>query len=235
MKEPNITNALRNIAILSDLLPLILFLFFARSKKDIGLRVAFLLSAYGLLVNFFVFTNSHLRDHSFLVSRISTIIEFSLYSFFFFKIIRSRVFKTGIIIASASMALLFVYFLFVNSSNSFDSFPSGLSTLIFFIFSIFFLFEKIKNEPSLFLYTSPSFWVVVAVIIYSAGTFFPFIYAQGNTNKPEFRYEFVLIHSTLYILKNLLICVAMLTREKFTNSSDTFPSKRKIISSPNQR
>jgi len=216
---------LRNIAILSDLLPLILFIFFAKSKKNIGLRVVFFLAIYSIIVNFFILSNRQLWQYSFLIGRIATIVEFSLFSIFFFRVIESRTFKKGMVAISILMAAYLIYSLITFSNNSFDSVPSGITAMVFFIYCIFYLFERVRDPTSLFLYSSPAFWIVVAIIIYSAGTFFPFIYAQDYINKSGFNQEYTLIHSTLYILKNLLFSAAMLISDKTIKSS--YPMNKK--------
>lgn len=107
-----------------------------------------------------------------------------------------------------------LYDLFSAANNSFDSVPSGITSLVFLIYCIFYLFERVNDPTSLFLYSSPVFWVVVALIIYSAGTFFPFIYAQSHMKEDEFRSEYNLIHDILYIFKNILLACAMLVTDK---------------------
>lgn len=129
------------------------------------------------------------------------------------------------IVISVGMAIYLIYSLITFSNTSFDSVPSGISAMVFFIYCIFYLFERVKDPTSLFLYSSPAFWVVVAIIIYSAGTFFPFIYAQNYIDKPDFETEYKLIHSTLYITKNLLFSVAMLIKDKTLKSA--YPMNKK--------
>lgn len=127
---------------------------------------------------------------------------------------------------SILMAAYLIYSLVTFSNGSFDSVPSGIAAMVFFIYCIFYLFERVKDPTFLFLYSSPPFWVVVAIIIYSAGTFFPFIYAQSYINKPDFENEYKLIHSTLYIAKNLLFSVAMLASDKTIKSSHPMNKKK---------
>lgn len=224
-KHTIITTVLRNIAILSDLLPLILFIFFAKSKKNIGLRVVFFLAIYSIFINFFVLSNKQLREYNFLIGRITTFVEFSLFSFLFFKIIESKNFRKGMIVISALIGIYLLYDLFSSTYNSFDSVPSGITSLVFLIYCISYLFEKVQDPTSLFLYSSPTFWVVVALIIYFAGTFFPFIYAQSHMLEDKFVSEYDLIHDPLYIIKNLLFAFAMLIKDKTLKSS--YPMNKK--------
>lgn len=122
-------------------------------------------------------------------------------------------------IVSVLIGAYLIYSLITSSDQSFDSVPSGLTSTVFFIYSIFYLFERVKDPASLFLYSSPDFWIVVAIIIYSAGTFFLFIYAQDYINKMGFKDEFKLIHSPLYIIRNILFSIAILIKSKTTKPS----------------
>jgi hypothetical protein len=67
--------------------------------------------------------------------------------------------------------------------------------------------------------------VVVALIIYFAGTFFPFIYAQSHMLEDKFVSEYDLIHDPLYIIKNLLFAFAMLIKDKTIKSP--YPMNKK--------
>ncbi|HTN07890.1 hypothetical protein [Agriterribacter sp.] len=217
-KHTIITTVLRNIAVLSDLLPLILFIFFARSKKNIGLRVAFYIVVFSAFINLFVLSNRQAREYTFLIGRITTLFEYSLLSLLFFNIIVSKAFKKGMIAVTVLIGAYLLYDLFSAVNNSFDSVPSGITSLVFLIYCIFYLFERVNDPTSLFLYSSPVFWVVVALIIYSAGTFFPFIYAQSHMKEDQFISEYDLIHDVLYIFKNILLACAMLVNDKTLKS-----------------
>lgn len=71
------------------------------------------------------------------------------------------------------------------------------------------------NDPhSIDLFSSPVFWIVVAIILFAAGTFFPFIYARNNTEEDDFRYTYNLIHDTLYIVKNVIFSIAIIMNRK---------------------
>lgn len=106
------------------------------------------------------------------------------------------------------------YFLLTSSHDAFDSIPAGIISLTLLIYSIYYLFERMRDPLTLNLFSTPSFWIVVAIIIYSAGTFFPFIYAKNNLEEEEFKVLYDLIHDTLYIIKNVIFSIAMLVKPK---------------------
>lgn len=228
-KDPIIATVLRNIALLSDLLPLILYIFFSSSKKNIGLRVAFFIVIYSAFINFFISPNTRFRDYAYLIGSITTVVEFCLFSLLFFKVIESRIFKRGMLIVSVIMIVYMIYGILTSAHDSFDSVPSGITSLIFLVYCIVYLFERVKDPNSLFLYSTPTFWVVVSLIIYSAGTFFPFIYAQSHMVEANFIAEYDLIHDTLYIVKNMLFAYAMLRKDKPAKSASSLYRKDKKI------
>ncbi|MBW7892032.1 MAG: hypothetical protein H3C48_13630 [Chitinophagaceae bacterium] len=178
---------------------------------------------YSILVNTTLFSNEDLWKYLPAAGRLSTIVEFILFSAVFFRIIQSKTFKKGMLYLTIVVGAYLVYSFITSSSGSIDSVPSGLTALIFFIYCIYYLFEKVKDISSPFLYDFPEFWIVVSIIIYAAGTFFPFINAQTYLHSPGFKDDYELIHSTLYIIRNLLFCVAMLVNPK---SSKTYYSSK---------
>jgi len=87
-----------------------------------------------------------------------------------------------------------------------------------------------KDPNSLYLFSSPVFWVVVGIIIYSAGTFFPFIYAKNYMKENDFLDLYDLIHDPLYIIKNLIFAFAMLQKDKPVKHP--YPTYKKITPKP---
>ncbi len=86
------------------------------------------------------------------------------------------------------------------------------------------------NDPaSIDLFSSPAFWVVVAIMLYAAGTFFPFIYASGNFEKEDFLSTYDLIHDTLYIVKNVIFSFAMVIKNKTGKTNSYTVPKKKLI------
>jgi FtsH-binding integral membrane protein len=177
--------------------------------------VVFFLAIYLIFFNFFVLSNVQLRNqHYYLIISISTIVEFAALSLLFYNIIESPVFKK-IIFAVAFLAGGFlIYSIFTTLHETFDSVPSAITSLIFLVYSIYYLFERMKDSNPLNLFSSPVFWVVVGIIIYSAGTFFPFIYAKNYMKEDDFVDVYDLIHDPLYIIKNLIFSFAMLQKDK---------------------
>ncbi|HRN55546.1 MAG TPA: hypothetical protein PLL71_03800 [Agriterribacter sp.] len=188
--------------------------------------MAFYLVALSAFINFFILSNRQAREYNYLIGRITTIFEYTLVFLLFFNIIISTIFKKGMIVVTVLIGVYLLYDLLSAANDSFDSIPLGIASLAFLIYCIFYLFERVSDPTSLFLYASPVFWVVVALIIYFAGTFFPFIYAQSHMKENQFVSEYSLIHDTLYIIKNLLFGVAMLMKDSAVKSPYSMNKKK---------
>ncbi len=152
--------------------------------------------------------------------------EFAALSLLFFKVTESQNFRKIILGISIIIGVFLLYTLFTSPHDTFDSVPSGLTSLVFLIYSIYYFFERIKDPTALYLFSSPVFWVVVAVIIYSAGTFFPFIYAKNYMADSEFFDLYDMIHDPLYIIRNLIFAFAMLQKTNTKKSSYMAYSKK---------
>lgn len=197
-----------------------------------GVRVAFISVCYSLLLNLFVLTNAQLQDYYYFIITITTLIELWLFSFLFYHIIKSIQFKRFIVIITALCSLYFIYSSWKSSENSFDSESSAISFLIIMGYCIFYLYERVKDTQDPFFYSSPTFLVIVSIIVYSAGTFFPFIYARYYMNTDNsFKNEFDLIHDTLYVIKNIILCFAILTQNKI-NPNPKYKNQNKSSFNP---
>lgn len=178
-----------------------------------GIRVAFISVCYSLLLNLFVLTNQQLQEYYFIIIRITTLIELCLYSFLFYQIIISVSFRRFIVITTTLCSLYFLYSAW-SGKNGFDSESSAISFLVIMGYCIFYLYERVKDTQDPFFYSSPTFLVIVSIIVYSAGTFFPFIFARYYLDGDIFVTEFDLIHDTLYVIKNIILCFAILAQNK---------------------
>jgi hypothetical protein len=164
------------------------------------------------------YTNSVFNSY-----RIFTVIEFLLITAYLrFVIVNSKV-RKFILVCSVFFVVYSVFDYLNTKSDTFDSSPTGVSCLLILLFSIYFLFEKIRTPDSLFLYSTPNFWIVVSFIIFFSGTFFIYIFSKNNYNDPQFNRTFYTINSVFNIVKNLLVSVAFLIKP------EQLPPKKKPL------
>lgn len=69
------------------------------------------------------------------------------------------------------------------------------------------------------IYQKAIFWISVAFIINSTGNFFLFLYAKFSYNVDVFKTpQYTIIYTTVTVLKNLLLCISILIKEKKENA-----------------
>ena len=192
-------------------MPIISF-FFVKDKKA-GLWVIFFYFVYGFLSDAVI--NSIVNGiHPFLGWRMFTVIEFIVLSVYFHKIISNKIIKKIIPVIATVFVLFCLYDLFTSKSSYFDSVPVAVEAILILGYCVIFLFQQLKSPDSLFLYSTPTFWVIVAFLIYFAGTFFVFIYAQNYYGNEHFDRNYTLINSTFLLLRNIFISIAFFVRPR---------------------
>ena len=69
------------------------------------------------------------------------------------------------------------------------------------------------------IYQKAIFWISVAFIINSSGNFFLFLYSKNSYNDETFKKQYTIIYTTVTVIKNFLLCVSILIKEKKDPSS----------------
>ena len=143
--------------------------------------------------------------------RVFTIVECLTLILYLRLILSSKTAKTALIFISIGFVAFSIWGLITNrNEDTFDSIPTVIECLIIIGFSMFYFYEQLKNPQSLFLYSTPNFWIVVGLIIFFAGNFFVFIYAQSNSESIEFKNTFGLINAILSFIENILFLIAFI-------------------------
>jgi drug/metabolite transporter (DMT)-like permease len=134
------------------------------------------------------------------------------------------------------MLLLSIIFLIVAVSNliqsyqvtssDLDSIPIAVSSLILITGSILYFYETIQNPEIGFIYSKPSFWVVVGIMIYFSGTFFLFL--QYDNLSMQERDNFWIINIICFILKNIFFSISFILKpenQQISNVDDYYFKK----------
>ncbi len=98
----------------------------------------------------------------------------------------------------------------------YDAYYNGGSTIAIIFLALAFFYLQMNKHDNLFIYDSPVFWIISAILIFKAGTFFLFLYL--GTLKQEEQDSFYIIHSIFSVIKNLLFAVAFLKPQKASNT-----------------
>lgn len=159
--------------------------------------------------------NSNFRVFSTIrLANLLLLIELSLLFLIFFVIMKDQPFwrKLAITIIVISSVIWVLRNLILGKIHENDSIYNGGATLLLIVFSLVFFYYQLSRPDTLFVYASPAFWIVVAVLIYKAGTFFLFLYT--NSLSQTEKENFYLINSLLYILQNFLFAISFLIPDK---------------------
>lgn len=189
------------ISILSSLLLIIFFLFFSRRNKQKKLWVIF----FYIVISFFADLTAILfenRFNTFYLYSYFTIVEYSLFSSFYFLTYKTKT-STRILLICYVVFFIVAIYNFVNSANAvFDSVNTTIEAIFIILLSILFFYEQLNDPEITFVYDTKDFWIVVAFLIYTSATMFVFISTEVLS---ESQLDVIWpISRTANIIKNLL-------------------------------
>lgn len=150
--------------------------------------------------------------------RLFTVLEFSVIALFLANVLKSQIVKKIIYgIVPVFIVYAVINYLFLSSNKYY---PNLISALLLFTMIIYFFYEKMQTVVLYPLYQSITFWICVAFFLYFTGTFFFFLFINSSGDK-----EFIILMNSIYgivtILKNILLCLAMLASEQLETDEDT--------------
>jgi len=217
-KTKTIENLFVNLAIYSDLLPVFLFfLFFKRIKENKSAWIIISYLFFDFLINlallYYIIPYSyHNRTYP-----IATFFESLFFAYFFYLILEKKSLRKKVISASILLSLTSLIYYFytyyytdiaIKRSVYLDSVPIAIETIAIFLFSFFYFFEQINDPTNLFVYNKPSFWCVLGILIYLAGSFF--VYISANSISLQQLLQYWIITNIASIIKNMFFAIAIL-------------------------
>ena len=108
--------------------------------------------------------------------------------------------------------LLFPYL--IKDIKAIDSIPIGIETIIVLTFSFYYLYEKTNDTTTLYIYSTFSFWIVIGMVLYLAGSFFIYLFASSLSKQEVNKYW--VVTNFLSFLKNVMFAVAITVNSKPT-------------------
>lgn len=226
---PNLTAILTTLiytAIFSHLLPLVFFLLFKLNNKERSLRVILFYIVYCIFnegLSFYFQTET--SPFTLFIFSVFTIIEYSIFCYFIYLILPENSIKKWIKWIWSIFIVFAIIDFYQNNMRGFDSFASGIESIIIIILCIYYLYLQIRNANNSLLYSTFNFWVIIAFLIYFAGTFFLYIMTENLFKDPAFRKLYDIINLAANILKNLLLAVAMTMKMNKTNELNEMTSR----------
>jgi len=96
-----------------------------------------------------------------------------------------------------------------------------------------------KQDASEPLFTTFIFWFAVAFLINFSGNFLLFVYSETSNKEADFKINYTIIYSTVTIIKNLLLCIAVTMKENLnktnSNNANLIPNLDPEIFIPNKK
>lgn len=220
-----IIEILEYIVYLTELAPCILCLFLLKSVKAKEFKVFFWylcsFSFFLLLLLFFGLV-IHKPSFSLVVSRLYPILECSFLSLFYLILIRSKIKKWVLLPFTIFLAILFVFDFIVNKAKP-SFLPLAIEGFFYIVVILFYFFEKIKFINDTPIYSLASFWVSIALLINFSGTFFLYLFSISMIKDPAFRDQYHIIYGFITIIKNALLCAAVIVNRSLQNNQSNIP------------
>ena len=207
---------------LSELLPLIISLYFFRKIKINYLKVFFI---YCILLGLFSsasiyvlkFQNSK-SIYLFLVT-LYVAFEYAILVFFFSLLFKNKSFTKIILFSIIPFWAYCIFNFFVSAHNTFNNYPALVEFSVFIIILVYYFYEKMNIVSNIPLFRSVSFWLTVGLFIYFTGNLF-FLLFLFSTSDKEILNQMFLIYSGVTITKNIILASAWFANEKIQTDAD---------------
>lgn len=161
-----------------------------------------------------IYLGSTLSLTTYVPLNLFTLIE-TLFLFYFFRqITTSRSIHLVIVALASIYVIIWFFLLFKIGIRANFTISYGLECICIIGLSVYYFFEQVRKPDSFYIYSQTRFWVVAAYLIYTAGTFFLFLYLS-DLSLIEQRKYFVL-NSGFLILKTIILSIAMLMKTRVT-------------------
>ena len=149
-------------------------------------------------------------------------LEFVLISLLYLSIFKNKQVR-AFLIASIFLFEFFGIYNYVSSpKNQFDFIPLVIECFFFTSVVLYFFYNTMRTNYKIPLYELPSFWFSVGFLVYFSGNFFLFLFSKMMQNYAGFREQYIWICSSMTIIKNILLCTAIIVNKNLFN-------KREII------
>jgi hypothetical protein len=218
------------LAFFSYLIPIILFLVFARRRSGLGLWVIFFYILISYSFDIFNAIAPFGKDHEEEAFAVFTIFEFSAFATFFYLAISSVSVRKFILLSSILILVFLTISFYKSDKSSFDSISASTESITMIVFSILFFFEELKKPMPYILYSYPNFWIVFGILVFMAATLFLFITA--NKLSPEEHSKYWIILNVANIISNLIFGIGFIRARFLPSKSATGRSDLKYSSIP---
>lgn len=146
-----------------------------------------------------------------------TFLEYALFTGFIYSFIKNTPFKKIMIGMSVLFTLFLpIYHTYFETGAAMDSIPIGLETLLILLYCFYYFYEQMNDLDNHFIYNRYHFWIIIGIILYLAGSFFIYIFA--NHVDKQTRNQFWFLTYFFYVVKNSFFLVGLMSYNKYTRT-----------------
>lgn len=200
---------LEDILRISSLLPVVAY-FFSKKRGVKLLQAIFFFNVFYVIFEVIYYSLRLFdKDLSNIFNLFFVPSEYLFIYYVFYNIFQR---DNSIKILNISLVLLLLFWAFSSffiSTNTFNSSLNGFESILVIFLSLIYFNEEIKMPQTPFIYSQPNFWAVIGFFIFFAGSFFVFLYKQTYRHQDQFKEQYILIHSSLFILRSFLFSIAI--------------------------
>lgn len=222
-----------SITVIATVLPIFCFIILFKRNKYLLSILIFSYSLYSL-INEVARNNGidsiiSIPNKDFYLLSTYTIIEYILLTSYLYILIKKSILKKILIFLSIVFLIISVgSLIFINQivPGEIDAIPLAVSSLILIFGSLVYFFETIQTPEVSFIYSKPSFWVVVGIMIYFSGTFFLFLQYENLSDNDK--RTFWIINMFCLILKNIFFSISFILKpenQQISNVDDYYFKK----------
>ena len=200
------------LTFISDFIVIISFLFFLRKNRRYN--ATWLILIY-TLINLSINVSLELLpfENVYFVYTFFTFLEYSLFTAFIYSCVKSPTFKKIMLTLSALFSLFLpIYYNFFEQAVSIDSIPIGFETLLILLFCFYYFYEQMNDVDNHFVYNRYHFWIIIGIMLYLAGSFFIYIFA--NHVDKQTRSQFWFLTYFFYVVKDLFFLIGLMNFKK---------------------
>ena len=138
---------------------------------------------------------------------------------FYYLISTSRIIKRLYFLVSILVLLFLIYNFLQSDKKDFDSISASIESITLISFSVIYFFEQISKPEPTIIYSSPTFWIVLAILLYMSSTLFLFIMANNLPSK--LRDKYWMINKISNLISSIIICIAFVLNRKTNQKSNS--------------
>jgi len=198
---------LEDLFFYSDLLPILVILFFIKKIREWPIWLIAIYCTYSFTNNMVIlyYNNHHIKFDNLL--RYFTLFEYLLFSTILYLLIKNKLVKKIMLVISPIFVLFCIYYIYWGKADPFDSLQTSIECFIIIILCLYYFFEQLTNPEFEFIYSSYKFWIILGLLLYLAGSFFLFVFASQISDKAGDKYWPILY--VCGIIRNILLTISV--------------------------